>query len=76
MPVKKGCPFTLDATKCWLRVKLGKRTHHTVSYLIKNVEACGGMWRHIEYKGSLIDESIATSLADLENLEYQLEPEQ
>ena len=51
MPVKKGCPFTLDATKCWLRVrKLGKRTHHTVSYLIKNVEACGGMWRHIEYK--------------------------
>ena len=41
-----------------------------------HVEACGGMWRHIEYKGSLIDESIATSLADLENLEYQLEPEQ
>ena len=44
--------------------------------LNKDVEACGGMWRHIEYKGSLIDESIATSLADLENLEYQLEPEQ
>ena len=75
MPVKKGCPFTLDATKCWLRVrKLGKRTHHTVSYLIKNVEACGGILNI--NKGSLIDESIATSLADLENLEYQLAPEQ
>jgi len=40
----------------------------------RHVEACGGILNI--NKGSLIDESIATSLADLENLEYQLEPEQ
>ena len=53
-------------------------------YSILLDKECGGMWRHVEAcggilninKGSLIDESIATSLADLENLEYQLEPEQ